>query len=79
MLINKIKEHLSERIENGELTNSELVQLIELIGGYLNIDTIPNYATANGLTYNGAKKRIINNPNIEKIKIFNTNFIIDNE
>lgn len=72
MLINKIKEHLAMRIENGELRNHELVQLIELIGSYLNIQTISNYAKENNLSYNGAKKfRTV-------INLFGAKFIIDN-
>ena len=72
LLINNIKQHLSERVENGELTNDELVQLIEYIGGYLNLKTIPDYATENNLSYNGVKKfRTI-------VTIFNVKFVIDN-
>lgn len=73
MLINKIQEHLSFRIENGELTNEELVQLIEHIGSYLNLETIPNYAKKNKMSYNGVKK-------FRNIKtIFKTKFVIDND
>lgn len=68
-----IQEHLSQRIENGELTNDELVQLIEHIGSYLNLATIPDYAKANNMSYNGVKK-------FRTIKtIFKTKFVIDNE
>jgi hypothetical protein len=56
MIANTIKGHLVKRIENGELSNDDLVQLIELLGGYLNLSTIPNYAKLNGLSYNGVKK-----------------------
>lgn len=71
-LIHIIQEHLSERIERGELTNDELVQLIEHIGGYLNLSTIPDYAKENKLSYNGVKK-------FRTIKtIFNTKYVIDN-
>ena len=72
LLINKIEEHLSLRIENGELTNDDLVQLIEHIGAYLNLQTIPDYAKEHKLSYNGVKK-------FRTIKtIFNTKFVIDN-
>lgn len=72
MLINNIKQHLSNRIENGELTNDDMVQLIELLGDYLNLQTIPEYAKANNLSYNGVKK-------FRTIKqIFNVKFVIDN-
>lgn len=73
MLINDITQHLSKRIENNELSNQDLVQLIEHVGSYLNIKTIPDYCKENNISYNGAKKH--RNP----ITIFNTKFIIDNE
>lgn len=72
-LIATIQEHLSERIEKGELSNNELVQLIEHIGSYLNLSTIPDYAKANNMSYNGVK-------NYRTIQtIFNTKFVIDND
>ncbi len=73
MLINTIQQHLSERIEANELTNDELVQLIEHIGSYLNLLTIPAYAKQNNMSYNGAK-------NYRKVvTLFGEKFIIDNE
>ena len=72
MLVNHICDHLSERIINNELSNTELVQIIEHVGGYLNLKTIPQYAKENKMSYNGAKKyRTIK-------KIFNVKFVIDN-
>ncbi len=73
MLINTICQHLSHRIHSGELTNDELVQIIEHVGGYLNLATISNYAKANNISYNGAKKYR------QVVTIFNTKFIIDNQ
>jgi len=73
MIVNKICEHLSKRIEDGELSNSDLVQIIEHVGSYLNLTTRSDYAKQNGLSYNGAKKHRQN------VKLFNVNFIIDNE
>lgn len=72
-LITTIQEHLSERIEKNELTNDDLVQLIEHLGGYLNLRTIPDYAKENNMSYNGVKK-------FRTIKtIFNTKYVIDND
>lgn len=73
MLINKILTHLSDRIEAGELTNDEIVQIIELLGGYLNLQTIPAYAKENGISYNGAKKFR------KVVELFGVKFIIDND
>ena len=73
MLVNNICNHLSNRIESNELSNSDLVQLIEHIGGYLNLQTISDYANTHQLSYNGVKKyRTI-------AKIFNVKFVIDNQ
>ena len=72
MIINKILEHLSLRIENGELSNDDLVQIIEHVGLYLNLQTISDYSKSNNISYNGAKK-------YRKIVVlFNQKFIIDN-
>lgn len=50
-----------------------MVQIIEHVGGYLNLATIPDYAKANKMSYNGVKKFR------ETRKIFNVNFVIDND
>lgn len=73
MLVNKIKDKLSYNIQNNELTNEELIQIIEHIGSYLNIRTISDYAKNNNISYNGAKKFRKN------ITIFGVKFIIDND
>ena len=56
---------LGESIQSGKWSNEGLVQLIELIGDFLNLQAIPDYCKANQITYNGAKKsRNINPKNI---------------
>lgn len=72
MIVNTICEHLSKRIESGELSNKDLVQIIEHVGSYLNLQTISDYAKENNISYNGAKKYRY------KVVLFNTKFIIDN-
>ena len=73
MLIETICNHISERIENNELSNEDCITIIEHIGGYLNLKTISDYAKNNGKSYNGVKK-------FRKIKeIFNVKFVIDNK
>jgi hypothetical protein len=47
---------LTESIHAGKWSNEGLVQLIERAGMYLNLETIPNYAKKNGMSYNGVKK-----------------------
>jgi len=53
--------------------NESLVQIIELCGSYLNLQTISDYAKDKGISYNGAK----NNREIKEL--FNVKFVKDNE
>jgi len=63
---------LGESIQSGKWSNDGLVQLIERAGSFLNLETIPDYAKRNGISYNGAKK-------FRNVKeIFGIKFIIDN-
>lgn len=63
---------LGESIQSGKWSNEGLVQLIELAGDYLNLQTIPDYANAHKLSYNGVKKT----RTIREIK--GIKFVIDN-
>lgn len=68
----KLLRFISDKFENDEIDNDSLVQIIELCGSYLNLQTIADYAKNNDLSYNGVKK-------CRTIKtIFNTKFVIDN-
>jgi hypothetical protein len=69
----KLLDFLGRKFESGELDNDSLVQLIELSAMYLNLQTIPNYAKINGISYNGAKKHR------SVVKIVGVKFVIDNE
>jgi len=69
----KILNRLSELIETNQLNNADLVQIIEHVGGYLNLETISEYAKKNNLSYNGVKKCR------KVIKLFNVKFVIDNQ
>lgn len=42
MNINELQNIIGESIEKNRYSNNELVQLIEIVGGYLNLKTIPN-------------------------------------
>lgn len=60
-------------VYENEISNDFLVQLIEHAGSYLNLQTISDYAKANGLSYNGVK-------NCREIReIFNVKFVIENK
>lgn len=60
-------------VKNNSLSNSDLIQIIELCGSYLNIETISNAAKLRKKTYNGIKKT----KNI--VNIFGVKFVIDND
>ena len=68
----KLIEFLDSKMHDGEFTNEDLVQFIESVGKYLNLQTIPNYAKENSLSYNGVKKFR------ENKEILGVRFVIDN-
>lgn len=69
----KLNDFLNLKMYDGDFTNDDLVQFIESAGKYLNLQTIPDYAKDNNLSYNGVKKyRKI-------VEIFNVKFVIDND
>ena len=68
----KLITFLDSKMYDGEFTNNDLVQFIESVGKYLGLQTIPDYAKENKLSYNGVKK-------FREIKtILNVKFVIDN-
>lgn len=79
-MLEYINSEICNAVQNDELNNADLVQLIELCAGFLNLQTVSDYAKNNKLSYNGVLKRcnsIHNNVNI--IDICGARFIIDNE
>jgi hypothetical protein len=78
--MNKISEYesialkkLGESIHQGKWSNDGLVQLIELAGDCLNLQTIPDYSKSMKISYNGVKKT----RDIRTIK--GVKFVIDND
>jgi hypothetical protein len=69
----KLLTFVAEKFENKQIDNSTLVQLIELCGSYLNLQTIPKYCKNNNISYNGAKKC----RNI--IKVLGVKFVQEND
>jgi hypothetical protein len=69
----RLCDFVTEKTMKGELSNNDLVQLIEVAGAFLNLKTISEYAKDNNLTYNGVKNHR------KVVEIFNTKFVIDNE
>jgi hypothetical protein len=70
---NKLKEFIFNKFKQEEIDNDSLVQIIELCGFLLNLQTISDYSKNNDISYNGAKKFR------KSVKLFNVKFIIDNE
>lgn len=69
----KLITFVATKFEAGELDNNSLVELFKSMGGYLNLETIPNYAKRNKMSYEGVKK-------FRKVEeIFGVKFVIDNE
>jgi len=77
-LSNKIKEHLQKRIQENELNNTEMVEIIDTVGMYLNLKTIVNYATLENISYNGVLSRI-KSGKIKEYELFGVKFIISNK
>jgi hypothetical protein len=70
--INKLLNFIAEKFENNELDNSDMVQIIELCGMYLNLQTISDYAKEHNLSYNGVKnhRQIVN--------LFGNKYVLEN-
>lgn len=77
-LVNKINDHLSQRVQSCELSNDDIVSIIDTLGYYLNLKTISDYAKSENIVYNAVKKRI-DTGKIKEYKLFGVTFIIDNE
>ena len=71
-LAGKIQRNIYQGVQNDLLDNDKLVQIIELAGSLLNLQTISAYAKNNQLSYNGVKKHR------QIINIFGCKFVIDN-
>jgi hypothetical protein len=69
----KLIAFICKKYESGELDNESLVELFKVIGIYLNLQTIPDYAKTHGMTYEGVKR----GRRIEEI--YGIKFVIDND
>ena len=67
-IVNKIDQLAFE----GKIDNQDMVQIIELLGSYLNLMTISEYAKHHNKSYNGVKKH----RNI--ITIFGNKYVLEN-
>ena len=69
--MSELAEHIYDKIIELNPTNSDLVQIIELLGNFADLKTITQYAKDNNMSYNGVK----NNRNI--IELFNVKFVLE--
>jgi len=69
----KLIDFIGKKFESDEINNDTLVQICELCGKYLNLQTISDYAKANHLSYNGVKNHR------KTVSLFNQKFVIDNK
>lgn len=69
----KLIKFVAQKFESNELDNESLVELFKVMGTYLNLQTIPDYAKSNGMSYEGVKKC----RNIQEI--FGVRFVVDND
>mgnify|MGYP003588432721 CR=1 FL=1 len=56
MKISELTDKLFEAYQNGDATDTDLVQIIELASIFLNLKTLTNTAKMNGKSYNGVKR-----------------------
>ena len=64
-------EKLHNFVVKNKVSNDFLVELIIQTGSYLNLQTIPDYAKSNNMTYSGVKRfRTI-------VELFNNKYVID--
>lgn len=69
----KLVNFVATKFEQGELNNDSLIELFKVMGQYLNLQTISDYAKANGLSYQGAKTC----RHVEEI--FGVRFVVEND
>lgn len=77
-LTDKIIQHLCERVQNNELTNDEIINIIESLSCYLNLETISHFAKRKALSYNGVLKQI-ETGKLKTIDFFSIKFIVEND
>lgn len=71
--LNKIKKSIDLAFMKGEITNVELVELIEQVASYGNIHKVSEYAKENGMTVQGVYKcrNVVN--------LLGYKFVLDND
>lgn len=73
----QIQQNICDTVQKG-VQNSEIVSTIELLGGYLNAETVASWAKKQNIDYTTAKYRIAKG-NLTVFELFGQKFIIDNQ
>lgn len=74
-LISKVINHIGQRVQNNELSDSDLIELVDHIGThFLGLKTISQKAKELNTDYNNVKCS-----RIEKVSLFGVKFVIDND
>ena len=69
----ELATRLEKHIFENDVPNSELIEIMNICGDYLNLKTRSQYARENNISYNGAKHHRNN------VKINGVIFIVDND
>ena len=75
--MNEINDLICKAVQNG-VQNDEIVKTINLLGSFLNAETIAAYGKRHGKDYTGAKYMIAKH-NIPTFELFGVKFLIDNK
>lgn len=73
---NNIKERLKECLENGEISYTDEIEIIQHLCNRLNLTTPAQLAKSRGISYNGMKKRIESGKEMT-VKLRGQTFICD--
>lgn len=73
MIFNELRDKLFSNYEVGEISDEQLVQIIELAKDYLVLKTITNTASIRVKSYNGIKKYSVPNLVIDGVKFYINN------
>ena len=73
MTFRELRYKLFANYENGEITDEQLVQLIEQSAVYLNLKTQTNTAIFRGKSYNGIKNFTNHTIVIDGVKFYSNN------
>lgn len=81
MTLKQIQQEICNTISNDKhntVQNCEIVETINLLAGYLNAETVGDFARRHSKDYSGAKYLIAKNK-LQTFELFGQKLVIDNE